>query len=243
MVQRHDYGLDWIDQDRLYSVTEAVFKKSFGHTKKKALPPDPFTMVSQAKILDSTLEDMLIFEELRSSNKSLSNEVGLWHQKVLGLADNWEELGSNGGGVDLKTRDGFELPTWGKPCYAEVKNRFNTIKASDEKNLWDRLDNISKPTGSIVYLIQIVPETPSSYDEPWRPSGRQPKPSIRCCDGVTGYSMVFNRSTALYEIYMALPDIFDDVYECNGISKTIHLNESEMEELFYGSFPKEPAIP
>lgn len=231
----HEYGLDWIDQDELFRVTEHTFENVIHDSKShaKGNPPDPFTLMAQAAIGGSSVENILSFEIQRRINKSLSNSVGLWHQHVLGLADGWEDLGSNGGGVDLRTVEGYRDARFGKPIFAEVKNRFNTIKASDEKNLWDTLDLTAKTNNAVSYVFQIVPKTVERYDREWRVSGRPEKGTVRCCDGATAYEMVFNRKNALYELYEAFPCILADV-----LGDDSPIDPDRVKDLYYGSFPQ-----
>lgn len=236
MGENHSYGLDWIDEDALYEVTRLSFEKAFKKIESakrgKTLPPDPFTLVAHAVLGGEGLAQAQIFEEQRSFNKTLSGNVGYWHQRVLGLAKNWAETGASGGSIDLRTKPGFLHPLHEKPLFAEVKNRFNTIKASDEKNIWDNLDALARASDAIAYLFQIVPKTPEQYDRPWKVSGRSEKSIVRVCDGVTAYALVFERPTALHEIYMALPRIFSDI-----TGQGVKLDEKEMEDLFTTSLP------
>ena len=206
---KHSYGLDWIDQDALFAATKHCFEKVIEKAKDSALqtPPDPFTIVVQAVIFNQNAESMMAFEKLRAINKSISNAVGNWHQEVLGLAEGWETLGSTGGVVDLmvKTAQGSGQMA------VEVKNRYNTIKASDEKDMWDRLDMLARSNGTTSYIVQIVPKTPKRYDLPWRVSGRTPRENVRCCDGATAYAWAFGCENALEELYDAFPLILEDV--------------------------------
>lgn len=229
----HDYGLDWIDQDALYEVTAHVFEKAIAaRTAKQLNPPDPFTLVAQAVISGESLESVLEFETTRAINKTLSNNVGLWHQSVLSLSPEWENLGSNGGGIDLKMKPGFVDERFNKPLVAEVKNRFNTIKASDEKELWDKLDLTAKTHAAVAYVFQIVPKTTERYDRPWKVSGRLEKETIRCCDGATAYDLVFHRQGALFDIYNALPDILSDV-----LNRDSGIESETAQKIFYTSIP------
>lgn len=236
----HSYGLSWIDEDRLFEVTDHVFGKMFAVRKEEQLPPDPFTLVAQAKILDEPLQAIVDFDDLRSRNKSLSNAIGLWHQKVLGLSPRLTELGSNGGGVDLRTAPGVLLPTWGKPGYFEVKNRFNTIKASNEKDVWDKLKLLAQSNGAVSHVVQVIPRTREPYDRPWVPSGRTSDERVRCCDGVTAYAFAFDRPEALHELYRAMPAVLDDVRMEHGLSSAAAVEEGLSEQLFDEAFPKEP---
>jgi len=230
----HDYGLNWINQDDLYEITKHVFESVISKKKeKKTNPPDPFTLTSQALIVGSTLENVLHFEIERKINKTLSNNVGLWHQHVLSLAPGWTDLGSSGGGIDLEMMSGFTDPRFGKPLVAEVKNRFNTIKASDEKTVWDTLDLAAKTHRAIAYIFQIVPKTPERYDRPWNVSGRPEKENIRCCDGATAYDMVFQRNNALHDLYEVFPLILDDVLDSGA-----EIDEDIAERIYSESIPE-----
>ena len=237
----HAYGLSWIDENRLFEVADHVFGKMFVARSKDPLPPDPFTLVAQAKILDEPLRAIVDFDDLRSRNKSLSNAIGLWHQKVLGLSERLVELGSNGGGVDLRTAPGVLLPSWGKPGYFEVKNRFNTIKASDEKDVWDTLKLLAQSNNAVSYLIQVIPSKREPYDHPWGPSGRAADERIRCCDGVTAYAFAFDRPTALHELYEAMPAVLDDVRLEHGLPLATATDGELAENLFNSVFPDAPA--
>lgn len=229
MGKRHSYGLDWIDEDKLYEVTEHAFAKAIegAHSAQLKNPPDPFTLVTQAVLFGQSVEEMISFERLRALNKTISNAVGNWHQAVLGLAPGWENLGSNGGGVDLSVRD----KETGKTIAVEVKNRFNTIKASDEKDMWDKLSLLAGANASKSYLVQIVPKTPERYDRPWNVSGRTPKDTVRCCDGATAYTWAFGREDALKELYSAFPKVLSDI-----IGET-DFDEEGMVEYFLVSLP------
>ncbi len=217
-MSEHSYGLDWIDEDALYELTKRIFSKIIDQVNSESLktPPDPFAIVAQAVLFNQSTDAMMAFEKLREINKSLSNAVGNWHQAVLGLADGWENLGSNGGVVDLMVSEDSSS----KPVAVEVKNRYNTIKASDEKNIWDKLDMLAKSHGSVAYLVQIVPKTLERYDRPWKVSGRSESDRVRCCDGATAYAWAFYRHDALKELYEAFPDILNEVVGGRDFDKT-----------------------
>ena len=219
----HDYGLTWIDQDKLFQVTQQRLSRSLGITGKDRtpLPTDPFIFAAQAKAARVPYDEIETLERTRVLNKTISDAIGTWHQSVLSLADNWQSMGTTGGVLDIRTVDGYRHPKWDKPVVAEVKNRFNTIKASDEKRVWDDIDKTARSMGAIGYLIQIVPQKPQRYDEPWSPSGRKAREHVRHCDGVTGYELVFGYAQALPELLRAFPHIIDDVLEEAGLPASI----------------------
>lgn len=230
MPTRHSYGLSWVDEDELFEVTKQIFSECLGLTPNRSekKPPDIFSMVVQAKATNTPIEHVLAFEETRALNKKLSNAVGVWHQKVLGLSQNWTDLGASGGGVDLRTVEGYLHPKWSKPLFAEVKNRYNTIKGVNEKDLWDQMDLISKTNKAVVYLFQIIPRKPIPYDKAWKPSGRYEKETIRVCDGTTAYEIVFGYPNALGELYEAFPAILDSLFVDAGKQIPDDLNRETM---------------
>ncbi len=217
---KHTYGLSWVDEETLYQTTLDCFSKALGLSKGSAEnPPDPFTLVAQAMVTNTTLEANLVFEAVRKVNKSLSNAVGSFHQCVLGLSPNWESMGKSGGLVDLRTVHGYLHPRFGKPVVAEVKNRFNTIKASEEAGVWDKIDHASKVMGNAQgYLFQITPKMPERYDKKWAPTNRVARDHIRVCDGATAYELVFGVPTAMKELYLALPEVFLDIKKEHGLT-------------------------
>ena len=93
----HSYGLDWINEQKLFEVTKHSFERLAKLASSQSLktPPDPFTIMVQAVLFDQSAESMMAFEKLRAINKSISNAVGSWHQAVLGLAEGWKDLGCN----------------------------------------------------------------------------------------------------------------------------------------------------
>lgn len=237
----YDFGLQWIDQKALFETIESVFAKALGLDKaSNDYPPDPFTVVAHNMIIQTSYTDALQFENVRKANKTLSNAVGNMHQKILGLSENWTDMGTNGGLVDLRTKPGYKHPRFGRPVVVEVKNRFNTIKASDEPRVWDAIDNACKVVGDNAqgYLFQITPKTPHRYDHEWTPSNRAAKKNVRVCDGATAYEIVFGERHALKELFIAMPKILQAVQRENGLQVWESVpTDMELEFLYKMVFP------
>lgn len=227
MSKAYDYGLDWLDQKELYEIT----KNAFGFERQPSkVPLDPFTAIFQASVAETGLAGALAFEELRKINKTISNNVGDWHQKVLGLAKNWTTA-PRGGVIDLESVGQYRHPEFGKPVIVEVKNRYNTIKGSDEKNIWDTLEKLARAQDKIAYVFQIVPKAGERFDREWKVSGRETRPYVRHCDGRTAYALVFERENALEEIFSALPAVLEDIRGVN-----IDFDPEEIAALFDKGF-------
>lgn len=206
----HDYGLTWIDNEKLFQVSVDVFKGVFS-TKKTRIPEDPFLVVAHGGIAGIGFAESLKFEEARRINRSLSNAIGNWHQHVLGLGEGWRDM-EVGQGFDLHYPG--EHPEFGGPVIVEVKNKFNTIKASDEAKIWRDLYAAWKTLlgrKGNAYLIQINSKDSERYDRPWEPSGVAKSENVRVCDGATAYERIFGQKDALFELFNAFSFIITDV--------------------------------
>lgn len=201
-------SLDWVDID---CVIEAAVKRFRGSAQKMINEQvgdtrvEPTLALFRATLTGTPLEDSAPIDQALSLTKTLQNAVGLFHQDVLGLVPGWESTGTSGGVVDIK---GIS-PVTGQHILAEVKMRHNTIKAVNEKDMWDKLkDAVSIHGGNAAaYLFQIIPERQKAYDQPWAPSGRTPNQRVRHADGMTAYHLVTGHEFALLELLEAMPCI------------------------------------
>lgn len=238
---KYEFGLPWIDQDKLYDTIEDAFARALGLQRaNRPYPPDPFTVVAQTMVTNCTFERALSFDDERKANKTLSNAVGHMHQKILSLAENWTDMGTIGGGLDLMTKVGYIHPRFNAPVVVEVKNRFNTIRGENEKDVWDKIDAACKIIGGAQgYLFQITPKTPERYDREWTPSNRIAKKNVRVCDGATAYEIVFGEPHALKQLFMAMPRIFEVIKTENGLPVATDRipTEEEMRRLYRTVFP------
>lgn len=220
-----EYGIHWIDNDELFEVTKKQFERVYRNfdeplvVDKSKNPIDPFTAIFQlggSPALD--YEGWVAAEKSRQSIKTLQNAVGAWHQAVLGLADGWKNRGSSGSVYDVESTSpqlGFgDDPDVPKNIIAEVKNKYNTIKGSDEhlthKNLHEQA---SSRVDTIAYLIQVVPKDRSHYNKRWTPSKSFLSSKVFVIDGETAYDLIFKQTNALRQIYSILPALLQDVRE------------------------------
>ncbi len=225
-----DYGLTWLPGDSLFEVTQKCFTKVFLEvdkpldlTKSKNAI-DPFTAIFQigsSPALD--FESWVAAEKTRQSVKTLQNAVGSWHQAVLGLAEGWQDKGSSGTVFDVEsTRPqlGFgSSPEKETNVIIEVKNKHNTIKASDEHLTHSKLhQQASSRPNTVAYLIQIVPKGKARYNRQWTPSQSFASPKVFVADGATAYDLVFKEKDALKQLYAVLPAVLQDIRESLGLS-------------------------
>ncbi|RRD61185.1 Eco47II family restriction endonuclease [Leucobacter sp. OH1287] len=163
---------------------------------------DPFNAVFEAASLDTSLEDWLPLEVRRQTNKTLSNAVGAFHQELLGRLPGWQSTGAAGGRFDLIHPEPFGKT--GKPAFAEVKNKFNTMNSSSRENLFQTFIDAQKfkeYKGATFYLIEVIQKVIED-DVPWKVSNRAKEENIRVIS-----------ARKVYELSTGDPDAFEKTYK------------------------------
>lgn len=199
--------LTWVDTDILVDIAVKRFEKAalaaaLAETEARV---EPTLAIVRSALTGVPLSESNELDVAVSLTKTIQNAVGLFHQDVLGSVLGWQTTGSSGGVVDLKGTSPV-LPPGRAKLVAEVKMRYNTIKASDEKEMWDKIDAAARVMGAAAgYIFQIIPKSTAPYDRPWVVSGRTPNERVRAADGVTAYHIVTGVPNALNELIHAMP--------------------------------------
>jgi hypothetical protein len=168
---------------------------------------DPFTALFQMRLLSIPSADWPIIEKRRQIEKSLQNHIGNFHQKLLGTLTGWNDM-TVGSVVDLVSEE--------KRIIAEVKNKHNTLKASDQSGLYEKLSGLIRKKGQryygfTAYYVEIIPKHPERYNEVFNPSdnttgSKKPEdPLIRKIDGASFYALATGYEDALRQVYEAIP--------------------------------------
>jgi len=167
---------------------------------------DPFLLLFEMGCFKLSPEHWESREKSRQAQKTLSNEIGMFHQNILGSIQGWEDLGKNGI-IDVVNHD--------LKIIAEVKNKYNTIKGSDQIELYTRLqDMVTNKTqmykGYTAYYVEIIPRKPVRYNECFTPSNHKTgtkttaDPLVRRIDGASFYALATGYPDALAQLYGAL---------------------------------------
>lgn len=164
---------------------------------------------------DTDIEDTLHVLKYVNTVKSIQNAVGNFHQQVLGNVEGWLDSGATGGVFDIQSK-GPVAAAGNRIVFMEVKMRWNTITGSVEKNKHDEFlyavkSNWGNQYPTVGYLAQIVPKKQTTYDQPWKVSGREANEILRVIDGTTAYHLVTGRSNALEELMEVLPSALNEV--------------------------------
>jgi type-2 restriction enzyme eco47II len=209
-ILKNQWNLPWIKQDSLEHIVKKLLKE--GAPKKIRLDNrnviDPFSALFDIAISHINFDVWEKAEIVRQHQKTLQNAIGKFHQMVLGSIDGCEDLGV-GKIVDFKCEK--------KKIFAEIKNKFNTVKASDLKGVYKtiaeyRRMNCPDYTG---YYVQIL--TKSRFNRCFTPSDNtsgskpEPNPHIREIDGSSFYTLITGDEEALINLYKILPYVLQKV--------------------------------
>ncbi|AGN14133.1 Eco47II restriction endonuclease [Legionella pneumophila] len=201
--------------ENIVSDTINVASNAMSNSKKKFEKNviDPFLTIFEISgfRIDST--EWLEHEKWRQAQKSLSNSIGIFHQKLLGSINGWECL-PTGHIVDIVNHE--------KRIIAEIKNKYNTIKGSAKAKLYHDLDDLVMQKKQeykeyTAYYVEIIPKKPERYNQPFTPSDSRKgakcaaNEKIRVIDGYSFYSLASGIQNALEAIYQALPLVIQKI--------------------------------
>jgi hypothetical protein len=173
---------------------------------------DPFSMLLEMACFNMDFHDWVNSEKNRQIQKTLSNDIGMLHQKILGSVSGWTDL-KVGGGVDLVNID--------KKLIAEIKNKHNTVTGGKRVNNYQELYDLIMPKASTyknfkAYFVEIIPSTSKGYEKPFTPSDKKSgfrcptNPNIIQIDGKRFYKLVTGVDDALEQVFKALPKVITD---------------------------------
>jgi len=232
-----NYNIKFIKRDKLYEICEKIIKrlKKSAESEEKDLHKniiDPFSALFDASFNNLSISQWLNSEKIRQVQKSLQNEIGTFHQEVLGSIKDWKNLGT-GEVIDIVNDE--------KKIIAEIKNKFNTTKGNHKIAIYDDLDSLLKEkyVGYTAYYVAILAKkklirsfTPSdNKTKKQRPENKR----IIEIDGKSFYKIVTGDDDAIYKIYKAIPDILSEILKND---KTKIISDPLFEIIFEKAFKK-----
>ncbi len=234
--------LSFISDEQLQSVVEDLLliaktglQKAQTNFDRNVI--DPFAAVFEMSGFEiKDIESWQTIERTRQAQKTLSNGVGMFHQKILGSVTGWEDLGV-GKIVDNRSTS--------QKIIADIKNKHNTVKGSDLAKLYDGLAELVMPKtstyfGYTAYYVTIIPKQQKVFDVPFAPSDnktgkkRQENPAIRAIDGRSFYALVTGVDNALEQLFDALPFVIKSV----SSDHYAFTDKTALKELFRKVFEK-----
>ncbi len=170
---------------------------------------DPFSAIFDGAVQGFSLEDWLQKERSRQIQKTIQNQIGDFHENVLSSVPGWKKLKK---GVDICNEERQRL--------AEIKNKYNPVKGSDEVVIYDDLlACLNKPQyhNFTAYYVKIIPKNKESYDKLFTPSDkgtatrRPANEKIRQISGQAFYDLATGTAGALSMLFNILPDVISEV--------------------------------
>ena len=158
-------------------------------------------------------------EAIRQNDKTVSNWIGDFHQNLLGGVSGWKNLKKgHTTGVDLMKKNAT--------VFLELKNKHNTTKGENLKDLFTKLEKIvAKYKGSTAYYAYITPKNGTSGNEVWVLKHRKKNPNVRKIWGSKVYELVTGKPNALEQTWNALPDAINKILKSNQkFSKSDKIN-------------------
>lgn len=170
---------------------------------------DPFSALFEISGFKLDYNSWFINETARQAQKTLQNHIGEFHQKVLGSVANWKDL-QTGQIIDLESKKHNTI--------AEVKNKYNTVKGSNQINIYRELENLVMDKNSIyhgytAYYVTVIPKSSKRFNTEFTPSDNKKgnkcpaNPLIRKIDGASFYDLVTGESNSLEQLFDYLPEI------------------------------------
>lgn len=205
--------LNFISEKALAGEVQSILEVAIS-ARKKAIKNidrnviDPFAALFEMAGFQANAETWLLSEQTRQAQKTLQNHIGNFHQRILGSVSGW---------TNLDTREVVDLVCPKKKIIAELKNKHNTVKKSDEYHIYDNLHNMvskkgHKYRGFTAYYVKIIPLGAQKYNKEFIPpdnttGSRRPANSlIREIDGYSFYELVTGEKDALKKLFQILLD-------------------------------------
>lgn len=203
--------VDFISDEDFEEVVRTLIEKyektkdEMSYKKFTANQIDPIKFIFDKNILDQSDEEKIKAEITRKIDRTIANAIGDFHENLLGKIKGYKKY-PVGHGYDIKA-DNDSL-------YADIKNKHNTVKGSDLKNLYKDLESYiqkSKNPDAKAYWVQII-SGGKSFNEKWNiPIEKLDNPKVFKISGDKFYELLTGKKNAFFEVCVALPSVINKV--------------------------------
>lgn len=249
--------LEFISDEYLFDTIDTLFKKYEKAKREFTMSQffdknmiDPIKLLFDMKFLGQSEEEKIIAEINRKIDKTLNNAIGEFHEQLLGGIK---------GVRNYPVGYGYDIKTDNNGIYADVKNKHNTVKGANLKDLYRELvgyiNNSPNPEASACWVQMIAP---NSICINWNiPAHNLYNDKIYKVSGDQFYSILTGRPNAFAELCEILPKAIDDFLatkqitvksENNNIYPKLKAdaearNSDIIKELFNKNFPHYNGFP
>ncbi len=188
------YSLNWIKEEDFLQATNNLLLSSSNAVKKarqrrKVNVVDPFASLLMASTFKLTDPNQLnIFQDAESGMRAIGNSIGQFHQSILGSVDGWDNHDA-----------GYDLECQSAKIIAEVKNKHNTMNATNRSKVEDDLITAIRQKKELwkAYLVFVIPKRPVRKTVPIRNNLYQ-------IDGASFYHLATGKEDALHDLFDTL---------------------------------------
>ncbi len=196
-------SLTWIDKDKLQDIIRGTLQRaqeanSQAQARMRKNVIDPFSSLVIATTTDiNTKADLVAVQQGNSVSSGIASAIGAFHQQIPGSIKGFKNHNA-----------GYDLECPGRNILAEVKNKHNTMNASNHQKVVADLDTAvrQKAGNRVGYLVIIIPAKPERYKT------KLTKREVYETDGASFYELATGSSSALHDLYDAFEDITTNHY-------------------------------
>ena len=197
---------------------------------------DPIKMMFDKNVYRYSWEEIIRNEVFRQRDKSNSNDIGYFHQRIFQymkdcrVPDNGKEGGWD---VILSRNDGILLPDGDKvkTVYVEMKNKHNTMNSSAAGKTYIKMQNqLLNDDDCACFLVEAIAKRTQNVKWTTSVDGRNVSHKrIRRVSLDEFYSIVTGVKDAFYQLCLVLPETIAEVVSDN--SEVVIPNDTVYDEL------------
>ena len=180
----------------------------------------------------NTLKKWKKAEDTRQKDKTVTNNIGNFHQILLGKVEGWDNLDDDKH-KEIKKELKVDLMNTRKTKFIEIKNKSNTKTGTDLNRQYKKLKNITEnyPKATAYFGFVLSKHSmDNTKDEVWESKGEKNE-KVRKVWGSKLYELVTDKENALEQTWKALPKAIDHLLkpEKSVVSKE---DKKEIKKLF-----------
>lgn len=181
---------------------------------------DPIKMIFDKAVYGEDWETIISSEIFRQRDKSNTNEIGYFHQRLFDYIKNCRvpDNGKEGGwDVIFEDPEGYKLDNGNKvsKIFVEMKNKHNTMNSASATKTYMKMQNqLLNDDDCACFLVEVIAKC--SQNIVWNTSVDRQKVShkrIRRVSIDKFYEVVTGDPDAFYKLCIALPEVVKEVIE------------------------------
>ncbi|MCG7377932.1 Eco47II family restriction endonuclease [Paenibacillus sp. ACRSA] len=180
---------------------------------------DPVKFLFDSTILNIDMKKYLENELLRQTDKTISNAIGTFQEKLIGKIE---------GCCNLSVGQDIDIVCEGRNLIAEIKNKHNTLKGENKKDLFSKIkEQLRERNVETGYYVRIIDQT--SKNEEWKFTHKNEEysdPNVKIISGDQFYYLLTEDKKAFAKLYKALPIALRDYI--NSLKENEKIKPSEV---------------